>query len=170
LLLNRRRQVRVGSDGARNFADPHTLRREFRPPGVPPVFLVPDGELPTESDGLGVDAVRSPHHRCVLELQRPLLQTLAEAPEPGEQARGRRAAARARRTSASAPLRLPLPPWRFRPRATSGTYFRPSRCGPFRGAYNEESSDLAFSRRPSVLSFEAFRKDCKEIPNGSARN
>ena len=63
--------------------------RGFQPLDIAPVLCVPDGQLPAERDGLGMDAVRAAHHRRVLELEGARLEHLAQALEaPQQQLRG----------------------------------------------------------------------------------
>ena len=67
LLFHVGTDVRERSDRARNLAHPQIFRRGFETPLIAPRFLVPDGELQAERDGLGVDAVRAADLHGVFE-------------------------------------------------------------------------------------------------------
>ena len=84
-LFNRRRQMRVRPDRAGDLADAHLAGGKFQPLLVTPVLLVPNGQLPAESDGLGVHPVCAADHRRVLEFERALLEHLTQPRKALEQ-------------------------------------------------------------------------------------
>ena len=69
---------RERADGARGLADAHVFGGRAQAREVAPCFFVPDGELQSEGDRLGVDAVGAADLHGVAELEGAPLEDVAQ--------------------------------------------------------------------------------------------
>src|SRR5260221_13237243 len=71
LLFEFRREMGKRSDGARELANAQIFRGGTKARDVTLSLRIPVGDLESKSDGFGVDAVGTPDHRRIFELERP---------------------------------------------------------------------------------------------------
>src|SRR5260370_37141975 len=89
LLFDRRSEVGEDAHRARRFANSHFLGCGGKARDVALRFRIPIGQLESESDGLGMDAVSATHHRSVFELPGAALKDLCQTLQIfGDQSRG----------------------------------------------------------------------------------
>jgi hypothetical protein len=80
-LLDPRVQMNIGPDRAGDPADADRFERPLETDLMPAQFLVPDEELDSESNGLGVDSMRPAHHDRPLVTVGLLSDDSLESPE-----------------------------------------------------------------------------------------
>ena len=78
LLFEFRRQMREDADRAGELSDAHVFGGSRKARDVALRLRIPVSHLETEGDGLGMDAVRAPHHRRVFEFPGAALEHVGQ--------------------------------------------------------------------------------------------